>query len=210
MAESSNREDLALVARLLAGEEEAFDEFAERYVPALYRFALARLDGDRELTRDTVQTTMTKMLANLDAFRGEASLFTWLAAGCRNEILMLFRRRRSLPDEVELGDDPRPAAGWLPVRPPDPAARLARRETAASVHAVLDLLPPRYASALEWKYVERVPVKEIARRLEIGPKAAESLLTRARDAFRSRYTDALEASGAPPATAPAALLGGED
>ena len=34
-----------------------------------------------------------------------------------------------------------------------------------------------------------MPVAEIARRLEIGPKAAESLLTRARVAFRGAILD---------------------
>jgi DNA-directed RNA polymerase specialized sigma24 family protein len=40
---------------------------------------------------------------------------------------------------------------------------------------------------LEWKYLDRVPVEEIATRLGLGAKAAESLLTRARQAFRTSY-----------------------
>lgn len=195
MPETEHGEDLELVRRMLAGDEDAFEELSSRYVPALYRFALPRLDGDRELTRDTVQTTMTKTLAKLDSFRGEASLFSWLCACCRNEILMVFRHRNSLPDEVELTEGALPAAGWRPARRGDPAATLERRETAAQVHTVLDLLPPRYACALQWKYLEHASVKEIARRLEVAPKAAESLLTRAREAFRSRYSDVLGGPG---------------
>jgi RNA polymerase sigma factor (sigma-70 family) len=68
-----------------------------------------------------------------------------------------------------------------------PEGALVRKEEVRHVHAVLDLLPPRYARALEWKYVERVSVKEIAERLRLGAKAAESLLTRARQAFREGY-----------------------
>lgn len=67
-------------------------------------------------------------------------------------------------------------------------AQLFRKESAHLVHEVLDLLPERYASALAWKYLEDLPVKQIAWRLQIGDKAAESLLTRARDAFRTSYT----------------------
>jgi DNA-directed RNA polymerase specialized sigma24 family protein len=37
---------------------------------------------------------------------------------------------------------------------------------------------------LEWKYVDGLAVADIAVRLDIGVKAAESLLTRARGAFR--------------------------
>ena len=43
---------------------------------------------------------------------------------------------------------------------------------------------------LQWKYLDGLPVKEIARRLELAPKAAESLLTRARLAFRKSFSSA--------------------
>ena len=66
----------------------------------------------------------------------------------------------------------------------DPELRLLARETTTLVHVALDRLPAHYARALEWKYLEAVPVIEIGRRLELSPKAAESLLTRAREAFR--------------------------
>jgi RNA polymerase sigma-70 factor, ECF subfamily len=58
------------------------------------------------------------------------------------------------------------------------------------VQAILDRLPARYGDALEWKYVEGLSVMEIAERLGVGAKAAESLLTRARTAFRDAYTSA--------------------
>jgi RNA polymerase sigma-70 factor (ECF subfamily) len=52
------------------------------------------------------------------------------------------------------------------------------------VEATLDTLPAHYGDVLEWKYVDGLSVNEIAGRLHVGPKAAESLLTRARSAFR--------------------------
>lgn len=55
------------------------------------------------------------------------------------------------------------------------------------MHVTLDRLPGSYANALEWKYVEGLPVAEIAGRLGLSPKAAESLLTRARTAFREGF-----------------------
>ena len=50
--------------------------------------------------------------------------------------------------------------------------------------AVLDRLPARYGDALEWKYVEGRSVEEIGAELGIGHTAAQSLLARARVAFR--------------------------
>ena len=173
-------EEKALVERMLAGDEAAMEEFADEYFPGLYRFALARLGGDTELAREVVQTTVCKALAKLETFRGEAPLLGWLCACCRNEIRMGFRKKQRLPRVVELEED------VASDRDP-PEGALARKEEVRHVHAALDLLPPRYARALEWKYVERVSVKEIAERLRLGAKAAESLLTRARQAFREGY-----------------------
>jgi RNA polymerase sigma-70 factor (ECF subfamily) len=178
-----------LVERMLAGEEEAFETFAERCFRPLYRFASARLQGDRELTREIVQNTVTKALAKLGTYRGEASLFTWLCACCRNEILMHLRRSRTAPADLGSEDELNalPALGS-----PHPEAALLSRERAHRVHMALDGLPARYGRALEWKYLDRLPVQEIAARLGVRPKAAESLLTRARQAFRTMYENLQE------------------
>lgn len=194
--------DRRLVERMLAGEESAFDEFADRVIPALHRFARVRLRGDRELTRDIVQSTVCKAIAKLDTYRGEAALLTWLCACCRNEIAGHFRRRQKvgtevafqLVEEIETGamNDRRPAG---------PERVFVRKETAERVHLALDSLPPHYGKALEWKYLEAASVREIAVRLDMSPKAAESLLTRARNAFKEEYdllTRTLSAVGATP------------
>lgn len=71
--------------------------------------------------------------------------------------------------------------------PDGPEQALLRKETSELVHVTLDALPPHYSKVLEWKYLDRLSVKEIAARLRVGPKAAESLLTRARSSFRDGY-----------------------
>jgi RNA polymerase sigma-70 factor (ECF subfamily) len=182
---SGHAEDLQLVARMLDGEEAAAASFAERYTAPLYRFAAGRLRGDRELTRDIVQTTLTKALARLDSYRGEAALLTWLCACCRNEILMHLRRGRGAPPVVELAEAEVAADSGAH----DAEAALLRAESASRVHVTLDALPARYAHVLEWKYLEQLSVEAIALRLGVGIKAAESLLGRARRAFRETHDD---------------------
>ncbi|MFN7942477.1 MAG: RNA polymerase sigma factor [Thermoanaerobaculia bacterium] len=179
---------------LLAGEESAFERFAADYFPPLYRFALRRL-GDVDVTRDIVQSTLCKAIAKLATFRGEAALSTWLCACCLHEIAAHFRRRGRAGTQVELSEET--LATELDLGSPPgagPEQELLARETAELVHAALDLLPPRHGRALEWKYIERLSVDEIAARLEIGPKAAESVLSRARVSFREIYRR-LAASG---------------
>ncbi|HEX6900207.1 MAG TPA: sigma-70 family RNA polymerase sigma factor [Thermoanaerobaculia bacterium] len=171
-----------LVRGMLAGDEAAFAVFSEDYIPALYRFAQRSL-GDRELTREIVQATVCKAIAKLATFRGEAGLMTWLCACCRNEIAAHYRRRNRAVREVELTDDDMASGPGSP----GPEQALLSRERAELVHTALDALPPHYSRALEWKYLDRLPVEEIAARLDVRPKAAESLLTRARQSFRNVY-----------------------
>lgn len=183
-----------LVREMLAGSEAAFDRFAAEYVPPLWRFAVRRL-GDRELTGDIVQSTTVKAIARLDQFRGESALATWLCAICTREIADHFRRRARAGTEVELDESHLAEGSARDGAAPEPEVELLARERDHLVHEALDALPPRYARALEWMYLERVPVREIAERLEIGPKAAESLLTRSRDAFRYVYRRLTEIPG---------------
>ncbi len=207
---SGPRAEKALVRALLAGDEAAFDTLVEEYVPPIYRYALRRT-GDRETARDLTQTTICKVIAKLPGFRGEAGLGTWLFACCRNEIAMHFRRRSSAGIEVPWaptearGDEPS-GVPMVPCSADGPEESFLRGERTALVHQALDQLPGHYGRALEWKYIEGLPVREIARRLELGEKAAESLLTRAREAFRGGYRRLVD--GAPDGSghAPAAAL----
>jgi RNA polymerase sigma-70 factor (ECF subfamily) len=179
-------EERQFVSRMIDGDEAAFELFADEYIPALYRFAVKRLDGDRELTSDIVQTTICKAIAKLSTFRGEAALMSWLCACCRNEIAGHFRKKMRPIREVDLETVEETSAADLGAAAPElPEAAALRSETNRLVHVALDELPPHYGQVLEWKYLENLPVKEIASRLDVGSKAAESLLTRAREAFRN-------------------------
>jgi RNA polymerase sigma-70 factor (ECF subfamily) len=171
---------------MLAGDEMAFEQFADQYLPPLYRFA-QRLVNDPELARDLVQSTLCKAIAKLGSFRGEAGLATWLCACCLNEIASHYRRLNRAGTQVEWSEESIESGSAPDTVGAGPEQALLSSEQRSLVHAALDELPPHYAHALEWKYLDRVAVDEIALRLELSPKAAESLLSRARQAFRERY-----------------------
>lgn len=182
--------DRDLVARLLAGDEDAFEGFFDQYFSGLYRFALSRLDGDETLAQEMAQATMVQAIDKLDTYRAEAALMSWLVSFCLNEIRAHFRREKRYAPEAEL-DEGRPeirdGLGLLMTGLPDPDDAARTKDVEGLVHLALDELPPHYARALEWKYLEALPVVEIAMRLDLSAKATESLLTRARDAFRTGF-----------------------
>lgn len=183
-------QDLALARRLVAGEESAFDAFFADYFPRVYRFARARLDGNDDWAEDVTQAALIKALAKIHTYRGDAALFTWLCTLCRHEISD-WRQRSGRASEVALVDDSPDIRAALEtvaaLASEDPDAALRRRELSRLVQATLDHLPGRYGDVLEWKYIQELTVAEIAGRLGLGYKAAESLLTRARQAFRDGF-----------------------
>jgi RNA polymerase sigma-70 factor (ECF subfamily) len=184
-----------LVRRMLGGDEGAFDEFFADYFPRLFRFAVLRL-RDPDAAEDIVQTSLVAAMRHLGSWRGEASLFTWLCTICRREI-GAWQKRTARHVFVSIEDDDpglRAALDSIGAAADGPDARLARADTGRTVQLALDHLPPRYSRALEWKYLEELSVDDIAGRLQCTPKAAESLLTRARDAFRDAFA-AVQAAG---------------
>lgn len=179
--------DRRLIARMLAGDERAFEAFFNAYFPRVYRFALPRLNGDVDATREIVQLTLSKAIGNLATFRGESGLFTWICQICRNEVVDHIRARRRMRHVVLIDDLPGMRAVIESVEAPEEYDLLktyGRVEAARLVRVVLDRLPSSYGDALEWKYMEGHSVEVIGERLGIGTTAAQSLLARARQAFR--------------------------
>ncbi|MFQ5719974.1 MAG: RNA polymerase sigma factor [Acidobacteriota bacterium] len=192
--------DSRLVRRLLVGDERAFDEFFRTFFPRLFRFAMPRLAGRTEDAEDVVQATLVKALSHLRSYRGEAALFTWLCTICRREIGAQYRHREARLTRVDLVEDSPEIRAALEslaaVTEAGPETVARTRELSRLVQLVLDRVPPRYGDALEWKYIDGMPVREIAARMGVGLKAAESVLTRARAAFREVFR---EVTGRPPA-----------
>jgi RNA polymerase sigma-70 factor (ECF subfamily) len=182
-------DDRERVRRILAGDQGAFRALFDEFFPRLYRYALAHLGRDQDEARDVVQQTFCRAIEKLDGFRGEAALYTWFCQICRNVIADHFRRNPGgrLARTVLLEDQPNARAILESLAAPatdEPEAGALSEQVHRIVAATLDALPGRYGEALEWKYIDGLSVREIATRLSVGEKAAESLLTRARESFR--------------------------
>jgi RNA polymerase sigma-70 factor, ECF subfamily len=197
--------DRAVARRILKGDAAQFRQLFDSFFPRLYRFALARLDGDHAAASDVVQDTFCKAIAQLDTYRGEAALYTWFCQVCRNTLIDYCRSMsRQARTVVLFEDEPSLRAVLEAFTAPAseaPDTRAWQRDIQRLVAATLDALPDRYGEVLEWKYVDGLSVKDIAARLGVGAKAVESLLTRARAAFRdailalAETPDALRAPG---------------
>jgi RNA polymerase sigma-70 factor (ECF subfamily) len=181
--------DRALVARMGAGDQRAFDEFFHSCAPRLAAFAARRSGLDAASVEDVVQNTLVKAIRNLASYRGEAALFTWLTEICRHELADVYRKAARRPDHASL-DELNSASRHAHLRVPaehEPTAQIDAEMRRSAVLRALRALPERYALALEAKYRDGFSVDEIAHLLGLTTTAAQSLLARARDAFRERW-----------------------
>lgn len=190
--------DLELAKSILAGDRKAFDRFVEELLPVLHRFASRRL-RDEDVVHDVVQSSVCKAIESLPSYRGNAPLLSWACGICRFEVFAVYKRRRRV-DERELVDESREIQDALAMlrAPESPDTELERRQTVSLVHLTLDHLSEDHRSVLEMKYVQGLSVREIAAQRGASEKSCESLLTRARVAFRKTFpmvSDGLEATG---------------
>jgi RNA polymerase sigma-70 factor, ECF subfamily len=186
--------DRRLAKQVLAGDERALREFTQVYFPRLYRYAHARLGVAADVD-DVVQVTLTQAARRLETYRGEATLLTWLIRICRHEISHQLQRNNRQADMMTpfLNDDIlRAVVESIEVNEQgSPEAQSHRLELIRLIQFTLDQLPERYAQALELKYIEGFNSREIARQLDISDEATQSLLARARRAFREVCGEAL-------------------
>jgi RNA polymerase sigma-70 factor, ECF subfamily len=187
----THSQDLQQARRIAGGDRAAFDAFFAQMFPRLYRFVLLRVQRDEDTTQDLCQQTMERAMRYMSAYRGEASLFTWICQIARRELADHWEKRgREARQQLsyDQNDSLRHVLESLEVDPAgSPEMQGEQRDLQLLVQSVLDHLPSPYGDVLEWKYVEGLDAEEIGARLQLSGTAAHSLLARARRAFRADY-----------------------
>lgn len=166
----------------------------------LYQYAFFRLRASREAALDVTQEVFARAIESIHRFQGdEGGFLGWLFGIARRVIAERIKRTsadRSLSFSLEDKKEQGSKIDVLEVsdKNPLPDQRIILNEEQWLTGAALSALPSHYKKALRWKYCEDLSVIEMAERLGMTPKAVESMLSRARKAFRERFWE-LEASG---------------
>ena len=160
---------------VLGGDQRAwrtwYDEsFADVYAYILWRCAALRHDAD-ELTQD-VWLTAVRRVRDFDPARG--SFVGWLKGIAAQHLRNHWRRARRRRAE--------PLTSHESISP-----NTDDRDAAMRIAAALAELEPRHEAVLRAKYLEQRSVNDIAEAWNESSKAIESLLTRARQAFRLAF-----------------------
>jgi RNA polymerase sigma-70 factor (ECF subfamily) len=177
--------EILLAEQVAAGDERAFRNFYERYADPLYLFIYHLMNEAKEDAEEIWQDSLLAALNGIAHYRGESRLFSWLCAIARRKVADFYRRagRGGAQPALELSE-----AFNLPDEAPLPEDVLANRAVRARVVEVLENMPHDYRESLTARYAQGLSVEQISANLRKSYKATESLLSRARQAFKEAFT----------------------
>jgi RNA polymerase sigma-70 factor (ECF subfamily) len=170
-----NQADAVLVARIRAGDEQAFELLMARYQAPLFRY-LRGLVHDQEQARDLLQETFLRAYRAIGTLDDPALLRSWLYRIAHNQAHSALRRRRLI--------------SWLPlafgqhISTPAPDRTMIE---AARVEAALELVPVQQRAPLLLHLVAGFSYAEVAALLRVSEGTVRMRISRGRAAFRAAY-----------------------
>ena len=182
---SGERELLVAAAR---GEQAAVRWLLDEVAPVVYGFVFARVGGDQPAAEDILQETLLEAVRSAGGFRGESALSTWMCTIARRRLARHYESER----RAEL------ARQSLHVveatTPPAEQSTEAEFERQDEVVRALGRLPALQRQVLVLKYIEDMPVQDIAAQVNRSRVQVQSLLQRGREGLRRQL--AIGAEGA--------------
>jgi RNA polymerase sigma-70 factor (ECF subfamily) len=179
MSDGDAWRERAIRDAVLAGDAGAWRAWFDAHFDRLAGYVRWRCGGLRDLADDVLQETWLTAVRRLRTFDpAKGTFFDWLcgiASNAARNAIRARQRQKKRNRPLTPGDD----------RPCVEASEAADR--AERVAAALAELPDHYEAVLRAKYLDQRTVDEIAQARGDSPKAVESLLTRARQAFREIY-----------------------
>lgn len=161
-----------LHAAATAGDARAWQALYDNSYDRLARYVFWRLGGRRSLAEEVIQETWLSAVRLVDRFDpARGSFLQWLRGIAANVVRNCVRheaRRASVSGVGDVADE-------------------SNGDTAERITLALAELPEHYEQILIAKYVDGESVAAIAAARGQTTKAIESLLTRAREAFRIAY-----------------------
>ena len=166
-----------LVGRLKQGDKQALHYWFKHYQPALIKIAIKKAKSKKD-ANDLVQETFINSYKQIQLFKENSSLLTWMVSILRHEIADYYRKKyaKKAIKTIPLGD-------YLLRHSIQDS-----KEVSQKVRQVLSQMLDRRKKLLLMKYVDGLKVKEIAHRVDRTFKAVEADLYRARESFKNIYS----------------------
>jgi RNA polymerase sigma-70 factor (ECF subfamily) len=188
-------DDVALAGLVQTGDPAAFELLMRRYNQRLYRVARSMLRNGED-AEEAVQDAYLAAYQNMAAFRGEASLSTWLSRVVVNQCLARLRRqarRDNIVPMVSMGGPDEEEGPAMPADDKDtPDRALVRAELRAVLERKLDELPESFRTVFVLRSVEEMSVEETAQTLNLPEATVRSRHFRARSMLRESLAQEID------------------
>jgi RNA polymerase sigma-70 factor, ECF subfamily len=179
----ANDKEAELIARVSAGDHEAFYELVRPYERTIYLAALSILKNDAD-TEEVAQEVVLKAFKNLASFRGEARFSTWLVQITVNEARGRIRKYRPSRyesiDESQTGEDgdylPKDFADWRPI----PSQEVENKHLRMALKRGLESLGEKDREVFVLRDVQGLSTAETAAALGVNEAIVKTRLLRAR------------------------------
>jgi RNA polymerase sigma-70 factor (ECF subfamily) len=180
-------DERALIVRLQAGSDAAFDQLVERYHATIYNVAFS-MAGSAADAADITQEVFLKVFRGVHGFRGGSSLKTWLYRIAVREALNHRRWRwRHQREQTSLEDESCavPLSWRLANQDASPFDETARHERQQMVRKALAQVPAVFRGAVILRDLEGLTYDEVAEILEVSAGTVKSRILRGRHALRA-------------------------
>ncbi|MCC6428172.1 MAG: sigma-70 family RNA polymerase sigma factor [Phycisphaerales bacterium] len=180
-------DESALLPRLKAGDDAAFDELVRLAGPRMLSVA-RRLLGSEQDAQDAVQDAFLSAFKSIQRFDGRSQLSTWLHRIAVNASLMKLRSARRRPERSiedllpQFGADghyKNPPPRWQPAA----ISGIEQSEVRSLIRSKIEELPEPYREVLMIRDIEQIDTDGAAAILGISIPAVKTRLHRARQAL---------------------------
>lgn len=191
--------EAALIARVLAGDSNAFYDLVRPHERSIYTAAYSVLGNEAD-AEEVSQEAVLKAYTHLARFRAEAKFSTWIVQITLNEARMKLRKdRRKLyeslddPREDQEGDYvPKDFADWREI----PSEALQQKELRQALARALASLAPKYREVFVLRDVQKLSIAETAKMLGVTESSVKTRLLRARLQMRDALAPGIDGSWA--------------
>jgi len=184
-----NLPDADVAALAKEGREPAFRELVRRYERPVFSL-IFRMVRDREMAEDLAQDTFIKVLNNIDRYRPEFKLSSWLFKIANNVTIDHLRKRQlatvSLDGSPHAQTAAEAQATSLDVESRGESAleAIESRELGSAIERAIGKLRPEYRSCILLRHVEGRSYEEIAATLDLPLGTVKTYIHRARHELR--------------------------
>ena len=183
--------------RARAADRVAMGLLYKRFLPVVYRYALARV-GDIHAAEDITADTFFVIVERIAETRAhdELTFVAWALGIARNQVAMYFRRRKMRPTARPMTADEADVAHWLLPGERDPLDVITARESLSEVVAALEHLTEEQRTVIFYRAVLGYSAEDVGTLLGKQPGAVRALQFRALSSLERLLRDAGSAQGA--------------